>query len=118
MKLLSEREMYGYELTQTVARRSGGVVEVPEGSLYPTMYKLGEKGYVTDERRQVGKRQVRVYYSLTEKGKEQLDLMLQEYYTFLDGMERVFTPPEEAVSEQDTGKKETPEADEPKRESL
>ena len=95
MKLLSERAMYGYELTQIVAKRSGGVVEVPEGSLYPTMYKLGEKGYVTDERRTVGKRQQRVYYSLTEQGKEQLDLMLREYYNFLDGMERVLTPPKE-----------------------
>lgn len=92
LKMLSEGEMYGYQITQTVAKRSNGVVEVPEGSLYPTVYSLVDRGFIVGERRSSGKRQTRVYYTLTEEGKEHLKVMLREYDRFLVGMDRVLFP--------------------------
>ena len=92
LKLLSEGEMYGYQITQTVAQRSGGVVKVPEGSLYPTVYSLVDHGLIAGERRPSGKRQTRVYYTLTEQGREHLDLMLREYDSFMAALNRVLFP--------------------------
>ena len=45
--LLTEDDYYGYQLSQMVKKRSNGILQVPEGSMYPTLYRLAEKGYVT-----------------------------------------------------------------------
>ena len=44
LKLLSENDMYGYQMIKTVNERSNGFFEWREGSLYPCLHKLvGEK---------------------------------------------------------------------------
>ena len=37
-----------------------------EGALYPILYKLSDKGYVSDYKRLAGKRLTRVYYHLEQ----------------------------------------------------
>jgi DNA-binding PadR family transcriptional regulator len=50
LKLLEDREMYGYELVQALARESEGVLTMGEATLYPLLYNLETKklirGYV------------------------------------------------------------------------
>ena len=43
LKLLSEKDCYGYELCQLMQERSDNIINVPEGSLYPALYKLADK---------------------------------------------------------------------------
>lgn len=86
--LLAESDMYGYQISQMIAARSGEVITVPEGSLYPTLYRLLERGYISDQRIQVGKRMTRVYYHLEPSGRERLDQVLMEYSVFSEGMDR------------------------------
>lgn len=43
LKLLSDADLYGYEMTQLIVERGDGYIKVPEGSLYPTLYKLEDK---------------------------------------------------------------------------
>ena len=52
---------------------------MPEGSLYPALYRMLDKGYISDEKRQVGKRMTRVYYHLEPEGKAYLDTLLESY---------------------------------------
>lgn len=77
--LLSENDYYGYQLSQTVKKRSDGILAVPEGSMYPTLYRLAEKGYLSYERKQVGKRLKRVYYHLEPSGSEYLAGLVNSY---------------------------------------
>lgn len=42
LKILSEKDCYGYELCQLMNERSNGIIVVPEGSLYPALYKLAD----------------------------------------------------------------------------
>lgn len=77
--LLTEDDYYGYQLSQMVKKRSNGILQVPEGSMYPTLYRLAEKGYVTYERKQAGKRLKRVYYHLEPFGREYLAGLLHSY---------------------------------------
>ena len=77
--LLNYREMYGYEIVQELKRLTGGALDIHEGSLYPVLYRLQEAGCVSDEKRQVGKRLTRVYYSITPKGKEYMKELLADY---------------------------------------
>jgi len=70
LKLLSERDMYGYEIIQEAARRSGDVFQFKEGTLYPALHQLHRRGYLRSDWR-VGKNgRQRKYYGLTGKGKK------------------------------------------------
>ena len=79
LTLLNDQTMYGYQISQEISGRSGNIINIPEGSLYPTLYKLLEENYVADERRLVGKRMSRIYYSITDMGKKRLQDLYRDY---------------------------------------
>ena len=79
LTLLNDQTMYGYQISQEISGRSGNIINIPEGSLYPTLYKLLEENYVADERRLVGKRMSRIYYSITDKVRERLQDLYRDY---------------------------------------
>lgn len=80
LHLLSKHDYYGYELTQIMKNQTDGVIDIPVGSLYPALYKLIDNGYISDYKKQVGKRLIRVYYHIEAAGKERLAILLQDYY--------------------------------------
>ncbi|MBY0308964.1 MAG: PadR family transcriptional regulator [Phycisphaerales bacterium] len=75
MKLLEAGPMYGYQLGEALARRSAGVLNMGQSTLYPMLYNLEAKGlieaYWEDAPSEAGGRE-RKYYRLTEKGKTRL----------------------------------------------
>ncbi|MFQ7312524.1 MAG: PadR family transcriptional regulator [Sellimonas sp.] len=80
LKLLAEDDLYGYQMTQMIIERGGGYIKIPEGSLYPTLYKLEDKGYISSYEKLVGKRMRRIYYHLEENGRAYLEKLIQEYH--------------------------------------
>ena len=86
MALLKRKDMYGLELVQEMSRVSGGSVYTQEGSMYPVLYKLLEAGYITDERRLVGKRLARIYYHLEPSGEKYLAELISEYRAVSSGV--------------------------------
>lgn len=71
LKLLSEKDMYGYEMIATLRERSNNVFELKAGSLYPLLHNMEEKDLVVSfEKEVLGK--IRKYYSLTKEGKKAL----------------------------------------------
>jgi len=60
-----EEPVYGAELAQELARHG---YELSPGTLYPTLHRLHEQGYLDRETRVVDGR-ARKYYTLTDKGK-------------------------------------------------
>lgn len=72
LQLLSEKEMYAYEMIQTTLRLSNGVYKMP--LLYTSLNKLQEQGYIIESRQEISKdNRVRIYYSITSKGITYLD---------------------------------------------
>ena len=64
LKLLSEKDMYGYEMIDTLRKRSQNVFELKAGSMYPLLHGLEEKNLLTSYEEEVlGK--VRKYYRIT-----------------------------------------------------
>ena len=59
-------EMYGYSLVKAMGERSEGMFDLPEGTIYPVLYRLEEQGLVKQRAARVGKRMNRYYYSLTD----------------------------------------------------
>ena len=68
LKLLSEKDMYGYEMIDTLRKKSQNVFELKAGTLYPLLHGLEEKGMLkVYEQEFLGK--TRKYYSITKEGK-------------------------------------------------
>ena len=69
LKLLEEKDMYGYEMIDTLRGKSKNVFELKAGTLYPLLHGLEEKGFVEAyEKEAVGK--IRKYYHITRAGKK------------------------------------------------
>lgn len=84
--LLKREDMYGYQLVQQTEKLSGGRIVTQEGSLYPVLYKLLDKGYISDRKVQVGKRMNRIYYHLEPAGEARLQELLAEYNDTMKGI--------------------------------
>lgn len=81
LKLLSEKDMYGYEMIDTLRNRSQNVFELKAGTLYPLLHGLEEKDLVNVyEKEYAGK--VRKYYSITRQGKELLNKKTEEWKVY------------------------------------
>jgi PadR family transcriptional regulator PadR len=76
--VLYDKDCYGYEITNEIKTLSDGVIDIKEGSLYPSLYKMLEKGYITS-RDELVNRKLRVYYHIEESGKKYLQDMIEEY---------------------------------------
>lgn len=78
LKLLSEKDMYGYEMIDTLRKKSQNVFELKAGTLYPLLHGLEEKGMLTVyEQEFLGK--TRKYYSITKEGKKLLKSKTEEW---------------------------------------
>ena len=78
LKLLSEKDMYGYEMIDTLRKKSQNVFELKAGTLYPLLHGLEEKGMLTVyEQEYLGK--TRKYYSITKEGKKLLKSKKEEW---------------------------------------
>lgn len=88
LKLLSEKDMYGYEMIETLRSRSQNVFELKAGTLYPLLHGLEDKGMVTGyEQEFCGK--VRKYYSITKQGRAMLAKKTEEWREYADAVTQV-----------------------------
>ena len=71
LKLLEEKDMYGYEMIDTLAQRSNNVFEMRAGTLYPLLRNLVNQKCLTSYEQEVNGK-LRKYYSLTTIGKQLL----------------------------------------------
>src|SRR5580704_14001749 len=70
LKLLSQRDMYGYEIIQESARRSQDAFEFKEGTLYPALHQLHKRGFLRSQWRVGENGKKRKYYGLTAAGRK------------------------------------------------
>ncbi len=91
LSLLNEKEMYGYEMAQQIKSRTNNEFSILEGSMYPILYRLVDAGYVTSEKRAAGERLTRVYYNITDSGREQLKAMTEHYNHTLELINNILT---------------------------
>lgn len=78
LSILIQRDCYGYEITHAIKELSDGVIDIKEGSLYPSLYKMLDQGYISS-RDEVINRKIRVYYHLEPSGIEYLEEITKEY---------------------------------------
>ena len=72
LKTLTDGPQHGWGIAQAIRQGSGGVFEVQQGSLYPALFRMKRKGWVSSEWRLTeGGRRAR-FYALTASGRRQL----------------------------------------------
>ena len=92
LKLLSERKrLYGYEITQLVKEISEGKIELTFGALYPILHKLEQEGVVKTESEVINNRN-RIYYSLTDTGKQTAKERIAELEEFVNTIKILLQP--------------------------
>ncbi|KKN95112.1 hypothetical protein LCGC14_0181810 [marine sediment metagenome] len=91
LALLKDSACHGYELAKRAHRRSGGAVHWLEGSLYPTLRRLHEKGMVTAKWEGPAAGRRRKVYSLTARGRRELVVRAAEWATFARGTKSILS---------------------------
>ncbi len=91
LKLLSERQMYGYELVSTLERRGGEQFQLKEGTLYPVLYRLESAGLIEPRWETLERGVPRKYYRLTRPGTQQLRDLIKDWREFVGAVDGLLT---------------------------
>jgi transcriptional regulator len=73
LKTLTSGPLHGYAIVQRIQQRSNEVLVVEEGSLYPCLYRMEEKGWIAAEWGKSENNRRAKFYSLTRAGRKQLE---------------------------------------------
>jgi len=79
LSILKKGESYGYEIIKEVRAISNDQLDWKEGSLYPVISKLEKKGLIKSEWKVSENGRKRKYYSLNQKGKQQLTQEIENW---------------------------------------
>jgi PadR family transcriptional regulator, regulatory protein PadR len=73
LKTLSREEMHGYGIAQRIHETVEDLLKVEDGSLYPALYRMEERGWISSNWGQSENNRRAKYYKLTRAGRRQLD---------------------------------------------
>jgi DNA-binding PadR family transcriptional regulator len=78
-----------------MAHRSRDIVQVQQGSLYPALHRLEEKGWLNAEWRESEQGRMARFYSLTKVGRRQLATEKDHWARLLEGVGLILQPESE-----------------------
>ena len=90
LKTLSRGALHGYAIARFIEDTTAEAVLVEEGSLYPALYRMEQRGWVEAEwgTSELGRRAK--LYRLTEAGRVQLAAEVASWRRFSAGVSKVF----------------------------
>jgi PadR family transcriptional regulator, regulatory protein PadR len=89
LKTLSAGSLHGYGIAMYVKDWSRDVLQIDEGSLYPALQRLRQRGLVSTEWRRTPNNQRARYYTLTAAGRKQLGVQEESFAEMLAAIQRV-----------------------------
>ena len=92
LKTLTAQPMHGYGIAQHLRLLSRDVLQVEEGSLYPALQRMRQKGWVSAEWRLTPNNQRARYYTITAAGRKHLGEQTSEFAELLEAIQRVMRP--------------------------
>ncbi len=72
LKAVSAEPAHGYAIARWVERATGDALKIEDGSLYPALYRLEERGLIDADWRLTDDRRRAKYYALTASGRKRL----------------------------------------------
>ncbi len=89
LKLLEEKDKYGYEMIEELSRKSQNVFELKAGTLYPLLHTLEQKDMLTSYEKSTDQQRTRKYYSITAKGRRHLQEKIHEWKIYTSAVNQV-----------------------------
>ena len=73
LKIVALGPVHGYSIAQRLQQVSRDVVQVPQGSLYPALHRLENRGLLVADWSETERGRDAKFYRLTKKGRAELD---------------------------------------------
>lgn len=89
LKALDGQPSHGYAVARTIERVTDDVLKVEEGSLYPALHRLEERGWISSYWGQSENRRRAKFYELTDLGRTQLSVEASEWTRYADAIARM-----------------------------
>ena len=92
LSALTVQSMHGYGIAQHIQRLSQDKLRIEEGSLYPALQRMRQKGWIKAQWGQTPNNQRARYYTITTLGRRQLGEQEASFAELLDAIARVMRP--------------------------
>ena len=89
LSLVEARPRHGYEISKLIEQRSSGTVRFHVASLYPLLYRLERRGWLSGRWVEKSGQRRRRYYRLTRQGRGVLASQLRGWNEFVAGINRI-----------------------------
>jgi transcriptional regulator len=86
--------MHGWGIAQRIRQVSGDLLQLNQGTLYPALLRVEQKGWISSEWKITENNRRAKYYSLTSAGKKQLEAETLEWERFAGVMARMLSATE------------------------
>ncbi len=89
LRLLDQKDMYGYEMIKEIDMRSNGIFSFKEGTLYPILHGLECENFIEAYWEEGETKRKRKYYKITDEGRKQLKEKKEEWELFRSTVDKV-----------------------------
>jgi transcriptional regulator len=89
LKALSVESFHGWGISARIQELSGDVFHIGQGSLYPALHRLEERGWVTSYWRTTANNRIARYYQLTSEGRTAMSDEIAAWRRYARAMESV-----------------------------
>jgi PadR family transcriptional regulator PadR len=86
LKVVALGPVHGYAIAQRLEQVSRSVVQVPEGSLYPALHRLENRGLLDGDWKETETGREAKFYRLTRKGMKQLKTEMADWQRLIDAI--------------------------------
>lgn len=92
LSLVEARPRHGYEISKLIEQRSEGALRFKVASLYPLLYRLEERGWVSGKWLEKAGERRRRLYRLSPEGKQVLAAQRDHWKEFAEAIRRITRP--------------------------
>jgi len=86
LALLEDRSRHGYEIAGLIDERSGGTIRFTLASLYATLYRMEERGWIKGRWVEKTGQRRRCYYRVTDAGRKVLASQRKDWQRFVEAL--------------------------------
>lgn len=86
LKVVGLGPIHGYAISQRIQQISRDLFQIQQGSLYPALHRLEDRGWLEAEWRQTETGREAKFYALTRKGRKQLEAEVRNWEQVSDAV--------------------------------
>jgi PadR family transcriptional regulator, regulatory protein PadR len=86
LKVVAFGPIHGYGISQRIQRMSKDLFQVQQGSLYPALHRLENRGWLQADWKQTDTGRDAKFYALTKKGRQQLEAEVDTWERLSDAV--------------------------------